>query len=204
MIEAIQGHGAPRAKAVCDECGREEVVPCGYDGFAAPKEGQVLSKLKANGWTFISKKLRCPKCEAARKAKRSEKPKMTKKKELMQAPSEMDIKSRREINRAIMAVWDEDNERYQGAYTDRTVADEIGVRPGWVKIVREENYGGSGGNDEFERLLTKVEAFEADVRAEMLAATAEYEQRIKKKLAEHSALKAQVERAVQSFDLRMR
>ena len=87
-IEAITGKGVNRAKGVCDDCGREEVVPCDYERAAAnrskPNEGQAKKKLTAHGWAVVKGNLYCPTCEAKRKVvpmKAKEEPKAEKPKE---------------------------------------------------------------------------------------------------------------------------
>ena len=54
----------PRTKAVCDCCGRDEVIPCPQGA-----QGQAVKKVQKMGWSVIKSKLRCPACEAKRKAK---------------------------------------------------------------------------------------------------------------------------------------
>ncbi|PQO23379.1 hypothetical protein C2I36_08005 [Rhodobacteraceae bacterium WD3A24] len=75
MIQAAKkGHGSThRALARCDECGREEVVPAAVyrensKRPAEPNRKQVVTKLEAQGWAMAGKRLRCPNCEAKRRA----------------------------------------------------------------------------------------------------------------------------------------
>jgi rubredoxin len=72
MIHGIIGHkGTNRAKVECDICATTTEVTCRYvknGRGGAPDEGQAISKARGMGWTNLGGRLRCPSCEAKRKA----------------------------------------------------------------------------------------------------------------------------------------
>lgn len=70
-------------------------------------------------------------------------------------------KQKREIIGILEDVYDDDQKRYRGHETDKTVAETIGggVMPGWVAEIREDMFGPDGGNDEMQDLLTEMQAW---------------------------------------------
>lgn len=216
-IENIPGKGVPRAKIVCDECGADEVMACDYhrSGRAwRPDEGQMVLRATSLGWELVKGKHHCPKCKRARKTEMVAKSENTAKPEMTRAPEGMDKAERRKIVLAITAVWDEAAERYTGDYTDRAVADEIGVMPGFVRFVREDIFGGSGGNEQIEALReevgkleetlsTSIEAEKKLMEREVAQVVGRYEQAVTKRLAEVSALRARMEKVESGLDMRV-
>jgi len=138
--------GQPRIKAVCCSCERAEVISCPRGA-----EGQAIKKIQEMGWSLIKKALRCPMCEAKRKAEN-----MVQK---SKAPAPLRQPTRaqiREINSMLDDVYDVKDERYQRGDTDETVAEVLGVMPGWVVAERERAFGPAGGNEELDALAVKV------------------------------------------------
>lgn len=147
--------GAGRAKIVCDDCEKSEVVPCNYLGNhngasneARPNESQARAKALAMGWAYVKGKLRCHECEAKRKVvpmkqAKTEVPEPTK-------------KERIQIFAMLADVYDVDAGRYNNGDTDETVADVLGVRPGFVAQIREAEFGPDGGNEDIEGLTQEL------------------------------------------------
>jgi hypothetical protein len=176
VIEAIaQWKGPSSAKVICDLCLHHETVTCGYQRRGAaksePNEGQCIQRVTSNGWSFVKKILRCPKCEAARK-KGAAKPKWLKDAET-QVKKEAKVTTTKEskpalrqptpdqeldIIEALLTCYDRKAKRYSGADTDKTVAESIGggVLPGWVAAIREAKFGPSGGNEEIEKIRAEI------------------------------------------------
>lgn len=175
MIEPVRGKtGQPRARVVCDECGREDCIPAphkrGRGQDAGLVEGVVLKKLRAMGWNEVHKKLLCPTCEAKRRAFATgkcvsmEKAKTTGKKE--EGPREPTTKQRREIIAWLEEAYDDEAKQYIGGETDDTVANDLNVMPGWVAKIREEFFGPSGENEDIKSLAADLEkAKEVNKRA---------------------------------------
>jgi hypothetical protein len=73
------------------------------------------------------------------------------------APREPTKRQRIEIITMLAECYDIDAGRYQRGDTDDTVADVLGVMPGWVAEIREAEFGPDGSNDDMAKLS---EAFE--------------------------------------------
>lgn len=180
-IEAIKGIGVNRARAICDDCGRDEVVTCNYDGRPGhktePNEGQIIRKLTAQGWSYVRHQLRCPGCEAKRKAALAAKKEavMAEVKEQSNvAPiREPDKNQKRLIVLALEDAYDSKAQRYRGEATDKTVAADLGagIMPGWVAQLREEFFG-PAGNEEAEAIRAEIEAVRAETGKKLDALTA--------------------------------
>lgn len=162
MIEAIpKGEGRiSTVRAICDECGRGEIVTCDYDrvhsGDWRPNEGQALRKIGARGWAVVKGKLHCPTCEAKRKAFRQEVNTMaeTKVTEIRKPTREQ----KRQIIDMLEEVYDTDAGRYKGSETDVSVASVLGdgIMSGWVSDLREDLFGPDGGNGDMDALADEI------------------------------------------------
>lgn len=167
MIESIKGRGANHANAICDDCGKSEKVACGYikttPQQSVPNKGQVLRKVEAMGWAEVKGKLRCAKCEAARKEE-----KMTADTKTNPDLRQPTPKQKREIIGMLELVYDDDAKRFKAGESDRTVAEAVGdgVLWGWVAQIREELFGPDTRNKELDEvrkgLTDLVEAIERE------------------------------------------
>lgn len=146
--------GQPRRKACCDHCPREEVICCPK---GAP--GHAIKKIQEMGWSLIKKDLRCPKCEAQRKARN-----MNQKAKPVASARQPTRAQRRDIHLLLVDCYDCDKERYQRGDTDETLAEVLSVMPGWVAEIREKDFGPDGGNEDIEALTGQCEAFLKDAR----------------------------------------
>lgn len=200
-IEAIKGRGVNRANVICDDCGRKEPVTCDYDrkngGEWLPNEGQAKTKITAHGWTDIKGKLRCPSCEAKRKVV------PMKPKEAEKPNREMTPKEKVQIYAMLAEVYDMDGGGYLNGDTDETVAEVLGVMPGWVANIREADFGPSGGNENIEELAERLAKLEADLPAIIEAAKNVTETGVKR-LAEVSAMRADLEKIKAAVGPRVR
>ncbi len=197
VIAIPQGNGVARAKIVCDDCSREEVVACDYDRPnksqpAKPNEAQARRKVTSHGWTYIKGTLRCPKCEAKRKAM-AEKPEPQDNGAAEQPPREPTRKQRREIIDMLAECYDTEAERYDGGDTDETVASVLGVMPGWVAQLREEFFGPDGGNDDIEELAQELAEFQKKLGQMLKDQTAALGE-IRKAISENEAHAEQLQR----------
>lgn len=183
MIEPINGHGVNRANVFCDICQRHETVTCDYErqhqGEAGtPNYGQITRKMAGKGWATVKKVMRCPACEAKRKAsnakttwlKEAEKIHTTEAKMAEKSATVTDLRSptpaqRREIHQHLLSFYDVNAGRYQDKATDKTIAGMIGggCMPGWVAEIREADYGPDGGNAEIDAILAEIEAMRKDM-----------------------------------------
>ncbi len=199
-INPIEGRGVHRAECVCDECARTEVVTCNYEkassGKWVPNEGQIKTKITAHNWTIVKGKMFCPKCTAKRKtvsmqasnAKKAEAP----------APSRPSKKQRIQIFTMLADVYDVDAGRYMQGDTDDTVAEVLGVMPGWVVEIREEEFGPDGGNEDIEKLAAELAEFREQATAAIKANTEQNDKMIKAldKVKDFAAVLDRIKKAV--------
>lgn len=188
-IEALKRDvGAPRARIVCDGCGKDEVYACGYEG-ETPNEGQVTQKATQHGWALVKGKHFCGTCNAKRKVVPMK---------VQEQPKTPTRAQKREIIDMLETVYDTDAEQYKSGDTDDTVADVLGVMPGWVEEIREDLFGPAGGNENIEELEHRVMGFERDLKA-ILQAAQQTTSSAEKKLAELSVIKvdlAKIKKAI--------
>ena len=182
MIEAVRSDkGQSRAKVICDECSRDDVVPCNHErgrGSTAPavNEGQVLRKIEQRGWALVKGTLRCPACEARRKAA-APRPQP----ETIPDPAAMETAvstaaeiqppalrrptpaQKRQIIGLLEDAYDDDAKRYRNPTdTDRTLAEVIGggCLWGWVAEIREELFGPDTRNAEINAIRSEMKRIE--------------------------------------------
>ncbi len=187
MIEAIRGKGVNRATVSCDACGRSEVVACGYirgstPGATVPNSGQIHTKMTGQGWVVNKGHLHCPACAARKRVlppkDKQEAVAVTKDtvKEVRALDLEPTPKQERLIILALEDAYDDQNKRYRGSQTDKTVAEDLasGIRAGWVADLRTRYFGPSGGNEEIEAIRTESAALKADFDRQLQVLRDEY------------------------------
>lgn len=210
MIEKLKGTGVPRARVVCDECSRDEVFPAGYesgrnthDKRSTVIEGPVIQKATKQGWSYVKGQLRCPSCEAKRKAEAAHKQEA---KEMAETATVTELRQpTREQKRQIMAMleasYDTKSGRYTGGDTDKTVAETIGggVMPGWVSEIREEFFGPDGGNDDMETVAAELKSAREALTAlrRELEPVTETARRIENDMRQH---KERIDRAISRIE----
>lgn len=74
-------------------------------------------------------------------------------------PRQPTRQQKREILDLLSDVYDTDQECYRRGDTDETVADVLGVMPGWVSQIREDLFGPDGSNEDMAALRTEIEQF---------------------------------------------
>lgn len=160
--------GCPVARCTCDDCKTQKVIKCNQEQRtrAADKPSvnmaQAVTKLTADGWTYIKKTLRCPQCEAKRKepAMAREPATIT----LAPPPVAPMRQPTRDQKRLIVAMledtYDTQKQRYKGTETDKNIAEALadGIMPGWVSAIREDMFG-PDGNEEMTDLAGEVTAW---------------------------------------------
>lgn len=172
--------GAQMAVIICDDCSREEVVSCSYEG--SPASGYVPSPKHANrsaiglGWHVSGGKMLCQACNAKRRAAAAKEKKtmgevMTEKEPAAAAIRRPTPKQERLIILALEDAYDDQAKRYKGGATDKTIADELadGIMFGWVSEIRERLFGPSGANEDMEAVRAEIAELSADVAKRMAA-----------------------------------
>jgi len=193
MFKGIRNGHAEYAECACDVCGTTVQLGArlGDNSKEINNRTSIIRNLQKRGWTNIKSILRCPQCEAARKApkKPPEKPPgalggtlASWDDEDTQKEPEMDTQSEprqptKEQKREILAMldisYDADAQRYKGTDTDKSVAAALGngIMWGWVAKLREEFYG-PDGNETVELALKEVAAWRESVDAKLEAVRA--------------------------------
>lgn len=160
--------GQPRMRCGCEDCDRTEVVCADHARNERSGNSQAAAKVQKQGWSYIHKHLRCPTCEAKRKVVKMP----VKSAETVAPLREMTKKQRFEIIGLLVSVYDLDAKRYTGGDTDSTVAEVLGVMPGWVATVREEEgFGPDGGNEDIEALVSDLDEWRAAAQKTLKAST---------------------------------
>lgn len=176
MIHALDAKtGQHRAKAICDDCGRDEVVAANVECIKGKphivNEGQVVRKVEAQGWALVKGKLRCPICEAKRRTgnhSKKEQVMAVKERPGEAAPREPGYKMVAEIVQMLEVAYDRNARRYGNpADTDKTIAAEIGngCLWGWVAKIRESEFGPDTRNAEAEKLKAEIRQLDGDIAA---------------------------------------
>lgn len=180
--------GMPRVSCKCDNCGREEVV-CADHGRGKNCVGQAVPKLEKLGWVYLKKRLLCGTCDAARKVVKVNEVKGRD----TALPREPSKAQKREIMDLLGEVYDTESERYRRGDTDETVADVLGVMPGWVAQLREEFYGPSGGNEDMSALAADVAEFLSSANSS-LEALKQYVEKVSGLISEATEIAARLKK----------
>jgi len=196
-IEPIKGfRNEEQALCKCDDCCAEITVSAAHGTnkggrsdwkkhLVLSKPGQVIEKIQSEGWAMVKNKLRCPKCEAARKSQ-NVKPEVAPMKANITALRKPTPAQKRQIVEMLMVSYDTDKGRYRGHDTDKTVADAIGgVMLGWVSEIREDMFGPAGGNDEMEKLTADMNLWMQEFNTDFEAYQKRMNERFEKKSAEY-------------------
>lgn len=191
---------------------RIECADCQAEAFYAPNSGGKFPPNAAAvhfsraGWTVGKGPRRdfCPKCTAKRREKQKESNVVQLPKPLQAtpkpAPREMSREDRKLIIAEVKGCWDEQKERYMDGWHDERVAQSLGahVPVAWVREVREDFFGDSGSNPQFDEFMAKAEL--ASVRMETIAKqqseVSENVAALRKMLDGLNALAKEVRRAV--------
>lgn len=152
---------------------RIQCADCNAEAFFAPNSGgrfppsAAETHFRRDGWTVGKGPRRdfCPKCTA----KQAEKQKGSNVVELPKLkapePRSMTRDDRRLIVAEIKGCWDEEKARYMDGWHDERIAQTLGshVPKAWVTEVREDYFGESGSNEQFDELMRKTEAALGDM-----------------------------------------
>ena len=161
--------GRPRrgVKIQCGACGREESVPINTTtgGRSADEiEDQMAArKFLLRGWLVGKhpRNHRCSSCLAvAANQKEAEKMKVVPMSTapIASQPKPMGRDDRRVIFEKLNDVYLDENRGYEAPWTDKTLAEDLGVPMAWVMQVREEMFGPIGVNGEIQKLLADVQS----------------------------------------------
>lgn len=85
-------------------------------------------------------------------------------------PREMSRDDRRVIFAKLDEVYLDEKRGYDSGWSDHKVASDLGVPRKWVEIIRAENFGAIGTNEEMAEFLSESDKLCADARAALDAA----------------------------------
>lgn len=187
---------------------RIQCADCNAEAFFAPNSGgrfppsAAETHFRRDGWTVGKGPRRdfCPKCTA----KQAEKQKGSNVVELPKLkapePRSMTRDDRRLIVAEIKGCWDEERARYMDGWHDERIAQTLGahVPKAWVTEVREDYFGESGSNEQFDEFIKRLDhATDEMHRIEKeTAALGTAHSRVRKQVDDLALLAKEVRRAI--------
>ena len=105
----------------------------------------------------------------------------TKEQNVVQMPRSMSREDRKLIFDEIHGCYDKDAGRYMDGWHDEKVAKTLGkhVPRAWVSEIREDFFGPSGSNEDFDKFLERVKPIDAEV-IQVKSLIAQLDDRVKK------------------------
>lgn len=158
---AIRVPGAPNVPGYsirCCKCGAMEKVSSNTRAGTMPPEG-VAQKFRSKGWLVGNREGGdiCPKCIDAAKKPRAKKESNVVHLQapviVADPPREMKREDRRLIFSKIEDVYLDEKQGYSSGWSDKKVADDLGVPLAWVRSIREENFGVEFLNEDVKSIL---------------------------------------------------
>lgn len=130
----------------------------------------IARKLEAKGWRIGKTRTShlCPACfgkvRSAASRKSKEEPVANNVQVVNENTRVLTRADRRIIIDKLTEVYP--NDRYDNGWTDEKVAVDLGVPRAWVRLIREENFGDEGSNDEIRKLMTDAAAVLVEIKAQ--------------------------------------
>lgn len=160
------GQFRPVSRVHCRKCGVSTSIQI-KSGSGLLPPAFIAKKFSQLGWEIGSNEQWdfCPGCVNARK----EKPplQLVKNEEVTlvnAAPREMTRDERRLIFAKLDEVYLDEKRGYDAGWSDHKVATDLGVPRKWVEIIRDENFGSIGLNEDMSAYLTEAEALCKEAR----------------------------------------
>lgn len=152
---AIRVPGAPNLSGYsikCSKCGVSEKISTNNRSGSMPPEG-LIARFRAKGWIVGNREGSdiCPSCvEKQKKIKPVKENNVVELNTAIKAepPREMSRDDRRVIFAKINDVYLDEKQGYSREWSDRRVAEDLGVPLAWVKTIREENFGIEARNED--------------------------------------------------------
>lgn len=161
-------------RVTCRKCGMSCSLGLSSPGGLLPPN-IITKKLEQKGWAIGANAQwdLCPSC--ANKEKKMPvlsvvtPDKMTKSASET-PPREMSRDDRRVIFAKLDEVYLDEKRGYDSGWSDHKVASDLGVPRKWVEIIRAENFGAIGTNEDMADFLSKAEILAAEARTALAAA----------------------------------
>lgn len=178
---SIKAPGIPPQPAyefTCSKCGSQDKLSLGNKHKGIPL-ALVKQRMQARGWEIGNRASGdiCPHCiEEKAKKHLKEKTKESVVETFIKAekPLEMTREDRRLIFAKLNEVYIDERVGYDAGWSDKKVADDLGVAVAWVKNIREENFGEEQSNEktlqqleDAQRCLTESREVHDKIKASM-------------------------------------
>lgn len=198
--------GAPNQsgyQVTCSKCGTIEKISGGNQFLKIPPE-LIAAKFRDKGWSVASHGAKdiCPSCQERAKRPKNEdkegnvvsinKPPVA---VAAEAPRVMSKEDGRVIFAKISDVYLDESKGYSAGWTDKRVAEDLGVPSAWVREVREQWFGKEGMNEEALLLIAKGN----DLIAQMENTSKSLSSRADALLAGAAELRGQLDKMFKSF-----
>lgn len=177
--ERVEGQHRSCVRITCRSCGVQKALT--MSSFRALPNDVIERKFGEMGWDIGANENRdfCPACNNRRKQKVTLKvvPEKTPPAEDLQQsqPREMGRDDRRLIFAKLDEVYLDERRGYEVGWSDHKVASDLGVPRKWVEVIRAENFGLIGTNEDMSRFLNEAQELLAVARKELEAARAHRE-----------------------------
>lgn len=148
------------ARLTCRKCGVSDSIGLASVGGLMPPN-IITKKMEQRGWSIGPNDQwdYCPGCSQKQvktmtplKVVHQEPEKATDK------PREMSRDDRRLIFSKLDEVYLDEKRGYVSGWSDHKIASDLGVPRKWVEIIRNENFGALGTNEDMQTFLTEAEA----------------------------------------------
>lgn len=193
MTVAAEGGRRRVHRVTCKECGTTDDISANtFSGSRANED--LLNVWRRRGWDIGNRPHKdvCPACaSAARKMKRRARqasdnetitqptaeiipmpqpiaPETT----AAEAPTEPSREDKRVIFTKLNEVYQDETTGYTAGWTDKKVAEDLGVPLAWVASIREDNFGPERSNEEIKAALAEVREWRGKVEGVQDAANA--------------------------------
>jgi hypothetical protein len=165
LSERYGTHYRTVAQVACRECGVTSSIGIKSSGGLIPPD-QIRKKFEQKGWSIGAnpKWDCCPECTRKQKAVIL-KVVNSAAKEFDSKPREMSRDDRRVIFAKLDEVYLDEQRGYERGWSDNKVATDLGVPRKWVEVIRSENFGALGANEDMSEYLTQAESLLKDARA---------------------------------------
>lgn len=152
------------ARVVCRKCGVSESVGIHATGGLIPPP-QITKKLEQRGWTIGANDQwdLCAGC--TNKERVGPMLKVVESQAETKPPRTMGRDDRRVIFAKLDEVYLDEKRGYVSGWSDHKVATDLGVPRKWVELIRAENFGTIGTNEDMQAFLTESESVLAQARA---------------------------------------
>lgn len=185
----------------CNECGRVAHHVSNSTKHKPPEA--VEQYFRKNGWQVGAgpRADKCPKCIEAKHINRNKEPPVAETKEpnVAQMPRTMSREDRKLIFDEINGCYDKEAGRYMDGWHDEKVAKSLGahVPRAWVSEIREDFFGPSGSNEDFDKFIERMKAINDDLiqLRSMVGQVDERFQRIDSSAADLRKLASDIRRA---------